>query len=169
MNEVLGVPKKEGWRNAAVRLSLRYPSLGRYILSSSRTDWIFHCLDRSNTSACLDIGSGWGGNSFALSKFYKEVWSLEAVKHKAYKMGIKMRDNRLLWSANEIRQLKKLYQDENAQAIADKLGRSHWKLILGKADVDAALSFLFEKYSRNGVSRNSTTSVETQAVAAKRS
>ena len=82
MNEVLGVTKKEGWRNAAVRLSLRYPSLGRYILSSSRTDWIFHCLDRSNTSACLDIGSGWGGNSFALSKFYKEVWSLEAVKQR---------------------------------------------------------------------------------------
>ena len=86
----------------------------------------------------------------------------------AYGMGIKTRECRR-WSANDIRQLKKLYQDEKAQSIADKLGRSHWKLILGKADVDAALSFLFEKYSRNGVSRNSTTSVETQAVAAKRS
>jgi len=94
--------------------------------------------------------------------------SLTAVRQKAYDMGIKTRESRL-WSDSEIRQLKRLYPSENPQSIAGKLGRSYWKLILGKADVDAALSFLFEKYSRNGVSRNSTTSVETQAVAAKRS
>ncbi len=48
---------------------------------------------------------------------------LTAVKQKAYSMGIKTREWRL-WSANEIKLLKKLYPSENTQSIADKLGRS---------------------------------------------
>ena len=53
--------------------------------------------------------------------------SLEAVKHKAYNMGIKTRENRL-WSANDVRQLKRLYPSETAQSIADKLGRTVWAI-----------------------------------------
>jgi hypothetical protein len=57
--------------------------------------------------------------------------SLEAVKHKAYGMGIKTRENRP-WSASEIRQLKRLYPSETIQSIADKLGRSY-KAVVAKA------------------------------------
>lgn len=53
--------------------------------------------------------------------------SLEAVKHKAYKMGIRTRENRL-WSADEIRQLKRLYPSETVQSIADTLGRTAWAI-----------------------------------------
>jgi len=42
--------------------------------------------------------------------------SLVAVKHKAYNMGIKTRECRR-WSANDIRQLKRLYPSETAQSI----------------------------------------------------
>jgi hypothetical protein len=45
------------------------------------------------------------------------------VRQKAYNMGIKTRE-RHLWSANEVKLLKKLYPTENTQSIADKLGRS---------------------------------------------
>ena len=42
--------------------------------------------------------------------------SLTAVTQKAYVMGIKAREDRL-WSANDIRQLKRLYTSETAQSI----------------------------------------------------
>ena len=49
---------------------------------------------------------------------------LMAVKQKAYSMGIRTRAHRF-WSADGIRLLKKLYQDErNVQSIADKLVRT---------------------------------------------
>ena len=49
--------------------------------------------------------------------------SLEAVKHKAYYMGIRTRECRP-WSADEVQLLKELRPNETAQAIADKLGRA---------------------------------------------
>ncbi len=48
---------------------------------------------------------------------------MTAVRQKAYSIGIKTREWHL-WSANEIKLLKKLYPTENNQSIADKLGRS---------------------------------------------
>jgi hypothetical protein len=54
--------------------------------------------------------------------------SLTGVKHKAYGMGIKTRENRL-WSADEIRHLKRFYPSENVQSIADKLGRSYGAVV----------------------------------------
>jgi hypothetical protein len=48
--------------------------------------------------------------------------SLATVRQKAYNMGINTRERRL-WSANEVKLLKKLYPTEDTQSIADKLGR----------------------------------------------
>jgi len=42
--------------------------------------------------------------------------SLTSVRKKAYVMGIKAREDRF-WSANDIRQLKRLYPSETAQSI----------------------------------------------------
>lgn len=81
-NHILDFARKHTWRMAAMHISTKYPSLGKSILSSSRTDWVFHCLDMNNARSCLDIGSGWGANTFALSKHFDQVWSLEAVKQR---------------------------------------------------------------------------------------
>jgi hypothetical protein len=49
--------------------------------------------------------------------------TLQAVKQKAYALGLGTRRNRR-WSASEIKILKRLYPIEIAKNIADKLGRS---------------------------------------------
>jgi ubiquinone/menaquinone biosynthesis C-methylase UbiE len=78
--DFLHTAKLEGWRTALSSLNSTHPELGQYISSEGRADWLFHCVDFSRAGSCLDIGSGWGTITFTLSKFFHEVWSLEAVK-----------------------------------------------------------------------------------------
>jgi len=82
MRIILDIATKRGWENAIQNICLNHPKLKGYLTSNARTDWLFHCIDYSHNSACLDIGSGFGGNTFALAKYYDEVWSLEAVKQR---------------------------------------------------------------------------------------
>ncbi len=51
--------------------------------------------------------------------------SLAAVRQRAYEMGLRTRENRL-WSANDIKQLRKLYLKKNqkVEKVAHILGRS---------------------------------------------
>jgi len=82
MQKTLENTRSKGWRSAARDIGLRYRDMDEYISSSGRVDWLFHCLNLNRTESCLDIGSGWGTNAFALSKYYNEVWSLESVKQR---------------------------------------------------------------------------------------
>ncbi len=70
---------KEGYVSAVSNLESEYPGMSEYILSYSRADWIFSCQNLNQESRSLDIGSGWGSITFALSRHTSEVWSLESV------------------------------------------------------------------------------------------
>lgn len=71
---------EKSWKYALQEVGRDYPDLMAYLVSNGRVDWLFHCLDSSHSESCLDIGSGWGSNSFGLAKYYDTVWSLEAVR-----------------------------------------------------------------------------------------
>lgn len=79
MEKVIDTARQVGFKAALMNVALEHPELAHYLLSYTRVDWLFHCLSSTSTGACLDIGSGWGSLAFPLAKFYKEVWSLEAV------------------------------------------------------------------------------------------
>jgi len=52
-----------------------------YITDNRRVDWVCHALGKNN-NRCLDIGSGLGNISEQLSRIYKKVYSLDAVKER---------------------------------------------------------------------------------------
>jgi len=56
---------------------------------------LFHCLDPSKTGCCLDLGSDWGTNAFSLTRYYDQVWSLEAVKQKIEFQKIRQEQDRV--------------------------------------------------------------------------
>jgi ubiquinone/menaquinone biosynthesis C-methylase UbiE len=82
MARTLELAGSEGWREALLEVAQHYPDLAQYLLSNGRIDWLFHCLNPSKTGKCLDVGSGWGANTFGLAEYFSEVWSLEAVKER---------------------------------------------------------------------------------------
>jgi ubiquinone/menaquinone biosynthesis C-methylase UbiE len=79
MEEVIQTARTSGVATALTQMALERPEFAYYLLSYARLDWLFHCLSSANTGTCLDIGSGWGSLTFPLAKYYREVWSLEAV------------------------------------------------------------------------------------------
>jgi len=82
MGKTLNIANSEGWKAAVREVGFKYPGMSEHILSSARVDWLFHCLDLSKTSSCLDLGSDWGTNAFSLARYYDEVWSLDSVSQK---------------------------------------------------------------------------------------
>ena len=82
MEKLNFLARKYGFETALNEVTVRYPDLTDYLLNSGRIDWIFHCLNLKNNYSCLDLGSGWGSLAFPLAKYFKEVWSLEAVKQR---------------------------------------------------------------------------------------
>lgn len=82
MQEVLIQSKRKGWKFAVQELVKTYPKMEEYLLNHARIDWIFHCLPLTPKGRALDIGSGWGGLACDLTKFFDEVYSLEAVKER---------------------------------------------------------------------------------------
>ena len=77
MEETNEIAKKDGYKAAITDVILKNPSLREnltmYLVSKSRIDWLFHCLNLKSSDRCLDIGSGWGSTAFPLSKYYKET------------------------------------------------------------------------------------------------
>lgn len=82
MRGYLDEAERSGYWKTLASIAAKFPDLSRYLLSQSRTDWLYHCLDGERHGTCLDIGSGWGSNSFGLADFYDEVWSLEMVRER---------------------------------------------------------------------------------------
>lgn len=82
MEDFLDTARVKGWKTAVRSQNLKLPGFDEYVMSTVRTDWLFHCVDFPRTRTCLDIGSGWGAISFALSSYFGEVWSLEPVQQR---------------------------------------------------------------------------------------
>ncbi|MCD4664598.1 MAG: methyltransferase domain-containing protein, partial [Bacteroidales bacterium] len=81
MDRVLDVANVKGWKNAVKEIGFKNSDINERILSNARVDWLFHCLDLSNTSSCLNLGSGWGTNTFCLANYYDTVWSYETDRN----------------------------------------------------------------------------------------
>lgn len=75
----LRVAEKNGFQTAINWLESIHPGMSEYILSYSRADWIYAAIDPSQCQSALDIGSGWGAITFALSRHLPQVWSVESV------------------------------------------------------------------------------------------
>jgi ubiquinone/menaquinone biosynthesis C-methylase UbiE len=82
MNRVLEIAFASGWKNAVSVIKQKHPNLQAYLDNDCRIDWLFHCIDYLHVNSCLDIVSGYGGNTFELAKYYNEVWSLDADKQR---------------------------------------------------------------------------------------
>ena len=80
--EFIKMARKNGYRKAVFELGREFPGMVEYILSYSRADWLFDMVDFTKTGRALDIGSGWGAISFSLSRHFKEVYSLDAIKER---------------------------------------------------------------------------------------
>ncbi|MBE3089005.1 MAG: methyltransferase domain-containing protein [Actinobacteria bacterium] len=81
-DRLLNDAKKNGWRSAVREIGFKYPSMNEIFLNNAKVDWLFHCLDLSNTNSCLEIGSGWGTTAFCLAQYFNEVWSLDSIRQK---------------------------------------------------------------------------------------
>ena len=79
MDRILDVARVYGWEASISQLILKQSCPWEYFMSNARVDFLFDCIDYANVGTCLDIGSGFGGVTFGLVNYYKEVWSLDAV------------------------------------------------------------------------------------------
>jgi SAM-dependent methyltransferase len=80
MREVNAAARRHGWR-AGVEAVLRpaHPDLVDYVQHPVRADWYTLLpLDRERTLA-VDVGAGWGANSFGLAPHVARVYAVERV------------------------------------------------------------------------------------------
>src|SRR6266540_863510 len=72
METMLEQASKNGSREAIALLTARHRELAGYLLSWSRSDWIFHWLGGRGAKfgKCADLGSGWGNLSLALARYF---------------------------------------------------------------------------------------------------
>jgi ubiquinone/menaquinone biosynthesis C-methylase UbiE/thiamine kinase-like enzyme len=95
INSLLVNAKKNGWRVAVRDIGFKYPYMNDIFLDNSQGDWLFHCLDLSNTNSCLELGSCWGTSTFYLAKYYNEVWSVDSVKQRLEFQKIKQEQEKI--------------------------------------------------------------------------
>lgn len=82
MKEAVAQAERGGYEAGANFAASCCPGLRDYLMDQRRIDWLFHCLSPRENDACLDIGSGWGTLSRALTQFYRTVWSLEIMRER---------------------------------------------------------------------------------------
>ena len=85
MQKLNSMAREKGWEIALRQVA---PQLSSYVTDPSRTNWTTLLPLRPDWSA-LDIGAGWGGNSFPLSQHLKHVVALESVFERAEFMEIR--------------------------------------------------------------------------------
>ncbi len=66
-----------GYDAGAELLAGAYPEWRQRLLDPRQADWFQHCAVLGLESACLVVGSRWGGISRALMHYFQTVWSLE--------------------------------------------------------------------------------------------
>ncbi|HEY8175053.1 MAG TPA: methyltransferase domain-containing protein [Gemmatimonadaceae bacterium] len=74
----LSQAEREGWRLALERHFANDPSFLTTVLDTQRTSWV-PLLGLDHDAVALDIGSGYGAITHALSQQAKEVYSVEAI------------------------------------------------------------------------------------------
>ncbi|QDV11308.1 Methyltransferase domain protein [Rosistilla oblonga] len=91
MEQVIVAAESEGWEQAVrSRILPKYPHLENMIFGSSRVDWIER-LPGSGLNI-LDVGSGWGQNSFLMAKNPANfVVSLEKIRARAAFQAVRIR------------------------------------------------------------------------------
>ena len=80
MQRVLASARAHTWRGA-LETELRpvHPGLMNYVHHPARADWhVLLPLDRERTVA-LDVGAGWGANSFGIAPHVKRVYAAEKI------------------------------------------------------------------------------------------
>jgi SAM-dependent methyltransferase len=82
MSEAIRLAREQGYQAAAHYAASCVPSLEFYMLSEKRIDWLFHALPLAQGARSLDIGSGWGTLSRALTPYFQDVFSLEIVRER---------------------------------------------------------------------------------------
>lgn len=80
MREIDATAARAGWRQALeAHLRPAHPELWNYVQHPARGDWLVLLpLDRERTVA-LDVGAGWGANSFALAPHVARVYAAEKI------------------------------------------------------------------------------------------
>lgn len=90
MDKILEISRNKGWKNMMKDYFQKtHPRLVNMIMSKGRVDWI-NLFDSKEKMSILDIGSGWGQNSFLLAnnKNYF-ITSLEKIKKRALFQSIR--------------------------------------------------------------------------------
>ena len=77
MQRINQVARERGWYTAVTDHFRDAPGKIAYISDPVRLGWLFHCLDKCATDACLCLGSDWGSLVFPLSRFFKTVYSVD--------------------------------------------------------------------------------------------
>ncbi len=95
INKLLRNAEKNGWRASVRDIGFKYPYMNDIFLDNSQVDWLFHCLDLTNTNSCLELGSCWGTTAFCLSKYFNEVWSVDSVIQRLEYQKIKQEQEKI--------------------------------------------------------------------------
>jgi 2-polyprenyl-3-methyl-5-hydroxy-6-metoxy-1,4-benzoquinol methylase len=94
MESVVKSAFKHGWVYSIREILDKYNFLGNFLLRGIKNQWVAHCLKSKPFFRVLDIGSGWGQNSFALADISNEVWSVEGVKLRTeFQLARKLEEN----------------------------------------------------------------------------
>ena len=85
MQRLNSMAREKGWEYALYQVA---PQLRNYVTDSSRVKWTSLLPIQPDWTA-LDVGAGWGGNTFPLSERLKHVVALESVFERAEFMEIR--------------------------------------------------------------------------------
>lgn len=90
MRRINGATRRDGWQTAVeTLLGPAHPDLVPYVQHPARGDWsILLPLDRSRTVA-VDVGAGWGANSFALAPQVARVYAVEKIPERVEFIGLR--------------------------------------------------------------------------------
>jgi SAM-dependent methyltransferase len=97
MRRIDAAARLTSWREAlALHLAPQHPDLFDYVQHPARGDWrLLLPLDRERTVA-VDVGAGWGANSFALLPHVKRVYAVEKIAERIEFLSLRARQDRAI-------------------------------------------------------------------------
>jgi SAM-dependent methyltransferase len=94
MQRIDAAARRTSWREAiALHLAPQHPDLVEYVQHPARGDWnLLLPLDRERTVA-VDVGAGWGANSFALLPHVRRVYAVEKIGERIEFLALRARQD----------------------------------------------------------------------------